>query len=623
MTLRTTLAVLLIGLLAWGVTRILGEPEAPPPPRVPLVPEELLARWSSIELTLLSGEELRIERQPGAVIVRFGEKPQNPNAPVPAPPPGRFELSDPADLDRVEQLVLALRDSWREPLQGGADAVVRSGLRPPRHRLVLRAGEEQLALGFGNEDQVGGGVLARDESGEEVFRTGRQVVNLLDLNRRDWRSRQVFSWDPMIVTRIEVTRWDPVAPDSPPEVLAVEREGPRTWRIASPRSLLADPQACAGLAQRASLLRIHDFLAHGFTPQVIGLTGLPDAPLAQITLAAGDAVQVLDIGRKIEAQGYACFMKERSADVCFAIPEESLDAILSTSVDSLRMRRLWPRVETSLVGLACRGQDGAERWRFAREGDHPRGDWSVRAPFAAKANAGRGAHSFAQVVADVDRTEVDEYLPPGTPFQPEGTIELRWFSQPIVVTASFEVARGDGGTIVRDPNQPGELFQVSSKIGDLLGLDVELHRDPTIFPRGELMNGRLLRWRLERPGRPPLSISRDGVTEPARPDDGTPASLVSRLQSEPAALYGELATGYVRAAEVAAAGGADPFAQPALSLTLTLLDETGAGTFEETLVVGGEVEGGLCCKLLPRLPEDVWIVIPRVLLDPLLRLARE
>jgi hypothetical protein len=636
MKLRTTLAVLVIGLLAWGVIKLMGEPPKSVAVRVPLVPEELVTGWKEIDLDLLSDQDLRLVREPGAVMLQFGSDANG----------NRLMYRDRADPDKVLQLLRALRDSFREPMRDGSgaelkDALLRAGLDPPRYHVAIRDGHDpkdgktrEVKLGFGNLDPTGQGILARCYDDGTMFRTSRDVTNLLDYNLRDWRDRTVFTLDPLAVTRIDVARF-PREEGKETELITVERQGNQSWRITQPRSLAADTNACQSLAQQASLLRIEQFVGQQITKEIREATRLPEDPEWSLQITAQPAIQALEIGNNLSGQGYACRMTQRDENLVFAVNKDALDAILHVTVDSLRPKRLFPRIESLLVGLKCLAADGKTvRWFAEREGQNPRGAWLIKEPAAGKANEGKGAGSFGQVVVDVDRTEVVEFLPAETPFTPEATIALQWYVQrspdPILATRALEVARDRDHhrTLVRDPQQPAELFAVGEKLGALLDLDLELYRDRAIFPKKEQFQPRLVHWRFEVPGDPSktLEVVKKGAAPPEAVGS-TPTAASPRLQSAPAELLGSLCAGYVRAATVLSDPSRpeprDPFAKIAFQLTLGTPD--GDRIVDETLTVQGsgpDAPEGLYCKLTPRLPDDVWMIVPRGVLEPLFRLAQ-
>ena len=194
--------------------------------------------------------------------------------------------------------------------------------------MKITTGERVLDLGFGIDDPAGAGVLARSAGEKQVFRTGAVVRDALKAANRDqWRSRTVFGVDPIAVTSISIARFDPKDPKKN-EYITVDREGGvQNWRLKEPRSLLADPQACASLAQQLSVMHVEHFLSQSLTgsspddEEVRKLTALPDRPLMTITVAAGPSAAVLSIGSYLQNQGYAAVLDRRNA-TCFAAKED-------------------------------------------------------------------------------------------------------------------------------------------------------------------------------------------------------------------------------------------------------------------------------------------------------------
>jgi len=611
MRLRTTLIVLLLGLLAALAIWKLGPERRKAETRTPLAAPELLDRWDEIELHLYSDERFKLMREPGGgVSLRFGrERTGGPD----------FFYKDPADLDRVDMLVNAVRQSVREPLQGDSDDLLRMGLDPPRCGVKIKTGERVLDLGFGIDDPAGAGVLARSAGEKQVFRTGAVVRDLLKAANLDqWRSRTVFGVDPIAVTSISIARFDPKDP-ARNEYITVDREGGvQNWRLKEPRSLLADAQACASLAQQLSVMRVQNFLSqtlNGRSPddeQVRKVTALPDRPLMTVTVAAGPHATVLSVGSYVQNQGYAAVLDRRGADTCFALRKEDVDPLLELKVDSLRPRRLFPRIETTLVGLTKGSPDEkVVAWRFARQGDVPAGKWEIVEPFHALANEGKGDGSFAQMIVELDRVEVLEFLDPKTtPFEPQALLELKYFSRPITREDKFQVALAGGRALVRDPSRPDELFAVKGKLAELLHLDKDLFRDRLVFPRQDEMSRKVLRWRFETKQGPVIEVYRPDLNSTPVAEAGTDASMVPKLTPAAAALYGAACESYVRLKEVPG----DPFAHPDFKLTLTTKEGS------ETLTVGAGGTDVFYCRLSPRLPDDVVMVVRRALLQSLLDL---
>jgi hypothetical protein len=611
MRLRTTLIVLLLGLLAALAIWKLGPEKKRAVTRTPLVAPELLDTWEEIELHLYSDERLKLVREPGGgVTLRFGqEKPGGPD----------FFYRDPADLDRVDMLVNTIRQGVREPLQGDADDLLRMGLDPARCGVKVKTGDRVLDLGFGIDDPSGSGVIAHSSGEKQVFRTGAAVRDLLkSANQDQWRSRTVFSDDPIAVTSISLIRYDAKDP-AKNEYITVDREGGvQNWRLKEPRSLMADSQACASLAQQLVVMKVDDFLSQslqGRSPddeQVRKLTALPERPLLTITVMSGPAARVVNVGSYINHRGYAAVCEQRNPDCCFSLRKEDIEPLLELKVDSLRPRRLFPRIETTLVGLSKGPPDGKSvDWRFARQAESTRGKWEILEPFHALANEGKGSGSFAQVVVDLDRVEVEEFLDPKTtPFESQALLKLKYRSEPITKEERFEVALAGKKVLVRDLSRPDELFAVKGKLAEILALDPELFRDRLVFPRSDEMSRKTLRWRFEPKNGKTLEAYKPDLNSTPVAEEGTDISEIAKLTSAAAALFGFPCEYYVHQKDVPG----DPFAREVLRLTLTTKEGV------ETLIVGAEGADGFYCRLSPRLTGDVLMVVKRSALDELLRL---
>jgi uncharacterized protein DUF4340 len=619
MKLRTTLIVLLIGVAAWFGIEWLGPTRVTPETKPLLVPKEYVDQWDEIEMKLWSGERQKLVKEPGnAVMLRFGQESRTGDP---------FVYRDPADPSRVAALLGALIDSRREYLAGGGDHDVkmRVGLDPPRCYVILRAqGKPELDLGFGNDDPSGGGVLACAAGEERVFRTGGQVMSVLkSFNQVDWRSRTVFGLEPTGVTEIAITRFDPKNPDKNVYIDA-RRESAREWRLKQPGSkpsLMADAEACQSLAQQLSLMRVASFISQKFDKQVREATGLPDLPFLQVTVASGPTAITLDVGNYLGGNnGYAALLPLRGAETCFVLKKEEIEPLVTLTADSLRERRLYPRIENYLIGLKRTTPDGATTaWSFGRQGDSPRGRWEIRAPFHALAHEGKGSGCFAQIVADLDnKVSVEEFLDPATPFTPEMQLELVWRNEQVVDRRLLAVARSGERTLVKVlfPPRPDELFAVGGALAAILDLDPQLYRDRAIFPGDKAFAARVVHWKLTAPGGVALEARREDLKSTPQPVGGTDVKKVPTLTAAAGTLFGLPCSGYVRATSVAG----EPFAKETFRLAIGTKE--GEETREETLIVGSEEANVFYCRLSGRQPDEVLMLVPRERLAELLRLVQ-
>jgi glucose-6-phosphate 1-dehydrogenase len=109
-----------------------------------------------------------------------------------------------------------------------------------------------------------------------------------------------------------------------------------------------------------------------------------------------------------------------------------------------------------------------------------------------------------------------------------------------------------------------------------------------------------------------IEVFRPDLNSTPVAEKGTDASMVPKLTPAAAALYGAACESYVPLKDVPG----DPFTHPAFKLTLTTKE--GA----ETLTVGAGGTDVFYCRLSPRLPDDVVMVVRRALLQNLIDLTR-
>jgi hypothetical protein len=117
------------------------------------------------------------------------------------------------------------------------------------------------------------------------------------------------------------------------------------------------------------------------------------------------------------------------------------------------------------------------------------------------------------------------------------TPKPKHFSRPITREESSR-SRSPADFVVRDPTRPDELFAVTGKLAELLGLDPELFRDRLVFPRQDEMSRKVLRWRLEPEKGAAIEVFRPDLNSTPVAEKGTDASMVPKLTPAAAALYG-------------------------------------------------------------------------------------
>lgn len=593
---RSTVVLLFLALAAYGLVRFLGDPPAPPPAREPLVPDAILAELEEVELRLLSDQRIQLRREPGGRYhLRFGQDREG----------HHFVHADEVDEDRLEQLLQALQSSWMERLEGActADDLVRFQLDPPRTQVVLRSAGQELSIDLGADDPTGQGVMARRSGEPGALRTGGQLASVLELNLDLWRSREVFPMDPLTVDRLELVWLDP---NDAVEIVAAERDRTLGWQITAPRPLKAEPSRVQALAQKLCSLRLGRFLDETLTDTIRDATGLPDHWRLRLTLQAGQFSETLEVGREIDSLSVGARLLQRDENMTFELPLAELEPILDTTLDDLRQRRLTPMVSSSLVALSARSADGTPIYAARRKNSHPGGAWESEHPEQEVLHAGGGAHSFAQVVADLDRIEFLEFLDPqalASPFTPECSLTIQWKSGPILRDVTARLQKEADSVLVVSSDAPEEIVRAPLKLWEIAHLELPLYRARQILPPRQEFVERIQRWRFE--SRRSERVIDLGPRGQANHD---PERLSARLTSAVGALFGAEAVDLVFLEAVPEA-----LADPECEVRLWTED------VEYVLVIGREGAEGFHCGLSPGL-SGRCLIIPRRLLEELLQL---
>lgn len=606
MSLRTTLILAVLLAAGGALVYFLGpEERTEPVSRKPLVPDAVMGDLVDIEATLFSRETFKITRQAGgAYVIHFGGR------------PGEFRFADMASYERVDALLDAIAQSYREPLTGGAseEDILRLDLDPPRYRLTLRGHAESVALEFGSDEPTGGQVYAREAGSKELFRTGRQIPNQLDFNLPEFRHDGIFDFDLETVSRVDVTLFP--EEDEPPRSLSALREGLRSWRLVQPRELKASTGKIRSMIQAMLLLKVEDFLEQDLTRNepIMAASGLPNTPRVLLSMEAGQAAQVLEVGRAMSSNQQTARLPFRDENLLITIDREKWDQLARfLDVDELRERRLYPSIENSAVAVECQDPGGEVLWSFARQSLHPRGRWEITSPIQREMHEGMGANSWSQVLAELDRIEVTEFLPAGEEFIPEHRLTIRWKSDQVILDQELSLRRDGDSTLVQARDQPGETLRVAARLDEIARLDPVLFQKRELLPGGNVVLETLSHYRFESGD---VEIELDKETGPHAPRvlKGTQEQS-NRLQSASSGLYGAAGIKLLRPEDVEDTG----LDQPVLTLSLTIAGE------EQTLKVGREVfedrRPAFYCSFEPRFG-GLIVVLERARLQDLLDLPK-
>ncbi len=603
----TTLILAVLAIGAFFYIRTLGDPPVETAVAEPLIPEEILAGVQEIECMLFSREVLKLEREPGGhFIMRFGRNSRG----------EQWLYQDEVRQALVAQLLRALEDSTRtltlegEPTE---DDLLRTQLEPAKYWIAVRSEQAECRIHFGSDVPGTFDIYARVEGENSLFQTGRQVPNILEYNVQDWRETQVFDFDPLTVNEVEVVRYQG---DEEPEVLVAVREGSRNWRIHEPRILQADSGTLQSLVHQACNLQIVRFLGQDLlNPKLSEMTGIPDSPRGYVLLKSGAFAQTLEVGFKYDDEETAARLLDRDENLTLALDAEALQRVFEVDFESLRSRVFTPAIESTTVMLEAKSPSGDTQWHAERTGLHPRGDWSFTVPFERSVHEGVAPHSWPQVVAEFDRLEIQEFLGPDYPFEPEIVLTVQWLAGQIRRDLSLEVMREGDRVLARASDQAGEVVVAQDKLRDIAFLDPRLHQDRLVLPAHDEYLPKATKFLFEpTDGRTIHLKKKPGANPPeAVLDTHDEGALLTSAVSN---LYGYPAVELLPEESVSDSG----FDSSRFRLTLASRPKESQPDQEVVITVGGEGPRGFYCRVEPTFP-GLLVVIERNRLQDLLDLA--
>jgi hypothetical protein len=268
----------------------------------------------------------------------------------------------------------------------------------------------------------------------------------------------------------------------------------------------------------------------------------------------------------------------------------------------LRARRLYPPIENSAVSLRCADRDGRIRWLVERQSRHPRGKWEIQTPVESPVHAGLGAGSWPQVIVDLDRLEVLEFLDPGQPFRAEAKLTLEWKANQILQQVEIEVQRDGDQALARAQDQPGEVFAVPLKLWEISQLDAGLFRERVLLPGEKGFADTITGYRYEGGDVQVVIEKEPGLSAPRALLGSNEQSL--RLQSGTSSLFG------AEGLEILRPGAEDlkewGLEEPQFQMTLS------AGGSDHRFSVGGELmhqgRAAVYATLLPKFAGLVLVV---------------
>jgi hypothetical protein len=330
---RTTLVLLVLVAALLVTLRFVGDAPSP----VSVEPPRLIERLGAGNVTRIEIDSARREMM--ALEWRSGG----------------FWLTAPfvdrADGSVVNALIEILEGNPLIEVEAEPDAAMLAELElePPLARIGLFRGEGDtgLRMRIGSRDPTGSACHLVIEGDPKVYRTGSNLLNLLERTRREWRDGTFVRGDAALVRRFTLER-----PGR--ETIVAEREGGIDWRLVEPISFAAGPATLGSLVNGLLLLRIEAFAA----------TAPSDDQRAEFGVAAGATRAVLDFGDRtlelrfgVTTESGARLATDSERGHVFAVTGDAL-SLLDRDAKSFRDPRLLQVALSRTTSLAMEGPRG-------------------------------------------------------------------------------------------------------------------------------------------------------------------------------------------------------------------------------------------------------------------------
>lgn len=431
-------------------------------------------------------------------------------------------ILDRAKSDQVQYLIEALQANPAIVVEESPtpESIASSGLEPPRARVTLETGDgQQFRLRIGERDASRSFVYVMIEGDPRLYRTGSNLANIADTPRQSWRDPKFVVGDGALVRRVELLR------NGQREFVA-ERPTGVEWMLTEPRRFPGDDGRIGQLVNGLLLLTIEKF------PKAN-----PDlATLESFNLGDKSTIVRLDLGvrklemrfgvRNNEAPDAPRYATDSDRKHLFVVKGPGLE-LLEATAKSMRDKRIVRVVpsETTAVRMV---RDGNLRFELKFRPAEKRFFYSQ--PFDLPADDSRGsalrgyfvALSAMEANGESGFLDASELPPPGSgvgdPWDALG------FGNPTAIVEVETTESAAGGKPIRleigDSDGAGNRFvrridrnsDVAYLVSDSRANPV-IEADPRIFLATELIPDDLPNFekvRLVAPGRTPRELERFG-----------------------------------------------------------------------------------------------------------------
>ncbi|MEW6741943.1 MAG: DUF4340 domain-containing protein [Planctomycetota bacterium] len=446
---RTTVILLLLLGGVFAVIRWLGPPEPEKRTFQPLFPGLEREAIERLELRLVSGEEIALRRT-GTTLFEVRIRTL------------REPIIDRADETRVRTLLEALVTALREDLSATPDrATLRElGLTEDAVFIRIESRGKRWELRLGRDDPEGNACFAQLVGSEGVFRTGRNLKNILGFNAQNFRFDRVFTLANIGIDALQVDY--PPDTEHPDGLLLMLEQTALGWRLTEPFEARADDARVAAAVNSLSRAPIVSWIAEKPSPEDLRKYGL-EQPI-HVTLGCGAALETVQFGIWDEAGGMVYARKVDHENVV-GVDAGSLEA-LRRDPDTFRARRLLRPVGDLFTALVVTAH-GQLRYEIRSVG---RGQYQIVQPFQCLAEPEGETDSVRWLLRRLEDATATGFVDAGlvAGATPAGTLHVRWRERDVPLHVTLGVYERDGSVLVQRDDEPSVLYEVGRDLLDVL-----------------------------------------------------------------------------------------------------------------------------------------------------------
>lgn len=358
MRFRTTLILIILLAVIVLVIQQIGDQEKPAPTGPePLLPGVNFGSVDRIECAMYMGNKAVLERQAS----------------------GRWKVVEPyedeADAAMVQNILTVLSENARVevPLQEGATADLESKeLDSPSRYIEIRGAGGTSRVNIGIRDPLGTDAFVTVGDSPVLYRTGANLLNLMEFNPETFRDTRLFRIDPQVVDRLILESDDAVV------MQAQRRYG--IWKITEPVKDDADSGRVQSLVFSLTRMKVEKIYAQDATPEILEECGF-NVGRQVVTLQSGSVARTVILAPREFAPGGGIFCRRAESNTILVARRTEVSR-LAMDLDAYRSRDLMPQVREKLKQVTVSRQGAVHLALIRAEGKY----FHITEPFKAPAD---------------------------------------------------------------------------------------------------------------------------------------------------------------------------------------------------------------------------------------------